>query len=348
MREKKLDWTARWDYDGGTVVATGRIRSTRPGLGWASRRAACVEISESIAAFALAALLAASPASAQKGSNPSSMAPPSASGPVAQPSIFPDMAPDPFSSAYARQMMVGELSGEVGRLIDIEACNSWTESGVHSPTVSAKRLAIPGKAAGEYQKGCGAFRGKRWLEAEDHLRRAIDAYPDYAAAWVVLGQVLVSEKKSDDARGACSKAAAIDPGYVASYLCLAEFAANDSDWPEVAKISEQALAIDPIGNPYSLYYAAAAGFHQNQLTQAEMHAQAAVKLDEWHHLPELHLLLAQIYSAAGNVVGEATQLRQFLKVAANSKDAAQAKSMLTLLETTPAKASTPAVAQPGK
>jgi predicted Zn-dependent protease len=259
------------------------------------------------------------------------------------------MAPDPFSSAYAREpVTIGDVSGEVGRLVDIEACNSWTESGVHSPTVSAKRLAIPGKAAGEYQKGCGAFKGRRWLEAEDHLRRAIDAYPDYAAAWVVLGQVLVSEKKSDDARTACSKAAEIDPGYVASYLCLAEFAASDSNWPEVAKISEQALAIDPIGNPYSLYYAAAAGFHQNQLTQAELHAQAAVKLDEWHHLPELHLLLAQIYSAAGNVVGEATQLKEFLKVAASSKDAAQAKHMLALLEATPAKVSAPAVAQPGK
>jgi predicted Zn-dependent protease len=124
---------------------------------------------------------------------------------------------------------------------------------------------------------------------------------------------------------------------VASYLCLAEFAANDSDWTEVAKLAGQALALDPIGNPYALYYAADAGLHFNQLTQAEMHAQSAVKLDEWHHLPELHLLLAQIYHAAGNVAGETLQLREFLKVAGNSKDAPKARTILAKLEVPPAK-----------
>lgn len=260
--------------------------------------------------------------------------------PVAQPETFPGVNPDTFSLAFTRPPATfGDLSGEVGRLVDSEACILWTESSVHSPTVSAKRLTIPGKAVSEYQKGCGAYKGKKFAEAEDHLRKAIDFYPDYAAAWVVLGQVLVTEKKNDDAKTACQKAAEVEPGYVAPYLCLAEFAANDSNWEDVAKFSMRALAIDPIGNPYSLYYAADAGLHQNQLVQAEMHAQAAVKIDEWHHIPELHLLLAQIYEIAGNVAGEAAQLKEFLKVAANPKDAAQARSTLALLETTPAKVS---------
>jgi tetratricopeptide (TPR) repeat protein len=252
------------------------------------------------------------------------------------PDPFPESGPMRFESPIFPPLgHAGDLSGEVGHLVDAEACNSWTESGVTSPTVSAKRLVIPGKAMSEFRNGCGAFKGKHIAEAEDHLRRAIDAYPDYAAAWVVLGQVLNSESKLDEGKTACSKAAEIDPGYVASYLCLAEFAASKTDWPAVTKFSEQALAIDPIGNPYSLYYAADAGLHQNQLSQAEMKAQAAVKLDEWHHLPELHLLLAQIYEAAGNVVGETTQLKEFLKGAGNSKDAVKAKSMLAVLLATP-------------
>lgn len=287
------------------------------------------------------ALIAASPVLAQKGSRGSGGPPPTMpSNPIAQPDTFPGMSPDPFSSTFSRPPLTfGDLSGEIGRMVDSEACNSWTESGVHSPTVSAKRLEIPGKAASEYQKGCGAYKGKRLTEAEDHLRKALDLYPDYAAAWVVLGQVLVTERKNDDAKASCSKAAEVDPGYVASYLCLAEFAANEAKWEDVAKLSTQALALDPIGNPYSLYYAANAGLHFNQLTQAEMHAQAAVKLDEWHHIPELHLLLAEIYDAAGNVAGETVQLKEFLKVAANSKDAPKVRSTLALLDTTPAKVS---------
>ena len=267
------------------------------------------------------------------GSDPPPMTTPDAS--VGPPDLF-GQTPDPFASLLTSPH-TGELSGEVGRIMQEESCNSWTESGVNSPTVSAKRLQIPGKAAGEYQRGCGAFKGKRWTEAEGHLRRAVELYPDYSAAWVVLGQVLNSEKKAEDARSACAKAKEVDPGYVAPYLCLAELAANDANWPEVSRASAEALAIDPIGNPYSLYYAADAGLHQHQLMQAEMSAQAAVKLDKWHHLPELNLLLAQIYEAAGNVVGETTQLKEFLKVAANSRDAAKAKSTLALLEATPIK-----------
>jgi len=230
----------------------------------------------------------------------------------------------------------GLHSDDTGRIIDAESCNSWTESGIHSPTVSATRLAVPGKATSEYQKGCGAFKSKKLPNAEEHLRKAIEVYPVYPAAWVVLGQVLASEQKNDDAKVACAKAEAFDPGYVAAYLCLAEFAAIDGDWTTLAKLSDQALAIDPIGNPYSLYYAADAGLHFNQLTQAEMHAQAAVKLDEWHHLPELHILLAQIYLAAGNVAGEAAQLREYLKLAGNSAEASKARGLLAKLEAQPA------------
>jgi tetratricopeptide (TPR) repeat protein len=283
--------------------------------------------------------LVADSALAQKpgGGAPASVPDPLAHGPM--PSS--DVGPDLFNSVGGMQAD-GFVAGEAGRMIDAEACNSWTESGVHSPTVSAKRLAVPGNASSEYQKACGAFKGKRFPDAESHLRKAIEYYPEYSAAWVVLGQVLNSEKKQEEAQQACSKARDLDPGYVASYLCLSEFAANANDWTQVARLSEQALALDPISNPYALYYAADAGLHFNQLTQAEMHAQSAVKLDEWHHLPELHLLLAEIYKAAGNIVGESVQLREFLKVAGNSKDAPTARSILAKLEAPPAKD------QPGK
>jgi tetratricopeptide (TPR) repeat protein len=230
-----------------------------------------------------------------------------------------------------------DLSGEIGRVQGNESCNTWTESSIHSPTVSAKRLAVPGKATSEFQKGCSAFKAKKFLEAEDHLRRAVDLYQDYSAAWVVLGQVLDEQKKQDDAHVACWKAREVDPTYVAAYLCLADFAANDSDWNQVLDLANRALSIDPTGNPYAFYYAAAAGLHLKQVAQAEVYSQAALKLDEWHHMPQLHLLLAQVYDAMGNAQGAIAQLREFLRVAPNSKDAAAAKTLLADVEARPAK-----------
>ena len=243
-------------------------------------------------------------------------------------------ARDPFDDLYGSQPMP-PLPSASSQLADSEGCNSWTESGVHSATVSVARLAVPGKAGGEYQKGCGAYKDKHLEQAEQHLRKAIEIYPSYPAALVVLGQVLEEQHKRDDARDACSRAIKVDPTYVAPYLCLAQFSATEDDWKQVSRLAEHAMALDPVTNPYSLYYTADAAFHLNDLAKAETSALAAVALDPWHHLPQLHLLLAQIYAAKGDPHSEAEQLRNFLKVAPNSGDAAGARNTLAQLESRP-------------
>jgi tetratricopeptide (TPR) repeat protein len=256
----------------------------------------------------------------------------------------PDSIPDPSISspisalgaeAWATGSMPSALlpdSIETNRVLETEACNSWTESGTKSPTVSVARLAVPGKATSEYQKGCGAFKSKRFDQAEEHVRNAIQVYPNYAAAWVVLGQILDAQKKRDDARKACSQARSVDPNYVAPYLCLAEFAATEGDWQEVAILSGGALSVDPSGNAYSFYYASVAALHFGDVPRAEKDAQNAIKLDKWHHMPQVHLLMAQICQAQGDSHGQAAQLREYLKSAPASQDTETVKSTLAQIE----------------
>lgn len=215
-------------------------------------------------------------------------------------------------------------------LLAAESCNSWTESSSHSPTVSVARLAVPGKASSEYQKGCGALKDKRLDSAEQHERKAIELYPNYAAAWVVLGQVLEAENKRSDGLTACSQARSVDPNYVAPYLCLADLAATEENWQEVSILSGSALTLDPAGNAYSFYYAADAELHQGNVAKALKDAQNSVTLDKWRRLAQVHLLLAQIYRAEKDLNGQATQLREYLKLAPNSADAP--KLRLTLLQ----------------
>jgi len=222
-------------------------------------------------------------------------------------------------------------------MIGAESCNTWTEAGVFSPTVSATRLEIPGKASGEYQKGCGAFKDRKLQDAEKHLRKAIEMYSNYAAAWVVLGQVLDAQNKRDDARSACSHARDVDPHYMPPYLCLADFAASEQDWAQVAALSERAIVLQPVNNAYALYYTATAAFHLQNLHRAERLALDAVTLDTWHHLPQAHLLLAQIYQAGGDIRAQVAQLREYLKAAPSSPDSAAAKNTLAELESQPAK-----------
>jgi len=285
----------------------------------------------------LSLLVISVPSLAQKGSPP-----PPPIGPPSQDSIPGSVVPTPpaFGNdpwAQGPPPAVTPDSVENYRAAEAESCNTWTEAGMHSPTVSVARLAVPGKATSEYQKGCGAFRSKRLDQAELHVRSALQLYPNYAAAWVVLGQILDAQKKREEARKACSQARSVDPTYVAPYLCLADFAASEGDWQEVSILSGGALALDPSRNPYSFYYASAAAFHLGDLSRAEKDAQNAIKLDKWHHMPEVHLLMAQICKAQGDPRGQAAQLREYLKSAPGSEDTSSVKTTLAQLEAQPSK-----------
>lgn len=249
----------------------------------------------------------------------------------------PSFGTDPFTAAAAADLaMPTMLSIDTSRLVDAESCKGWTEAAVNSPTVSVSRLSVPDKASGEYQRECSAFKDRRYSEAEKHARKAIDLYPSYAAAWVVLGQTFGAEKKPAEARDACSKAVAVDSRYSPSYICLADFAAADNDWEQVLKFSTHALDLDPATNMYAFFYTANADFHLHRWSDAELNGLSAEKLDTWRHLPQVHLLLGQIYQAEGKSHAEEDELRQFLKQQPNAPESPDVKQTLGQLEAHPA------------
>ena len=223
-------------------------------------------------------------------------------------------------------------SADVVRLLDAESCNSWTEAGVRSPTASVGRLSVPGKASSEYQKACGAFKDRRLSDAEGHTRKALELYEPYAAAWVLLGQILDAEQKPREAKEACAKATTTDPNYSPPYLCQAEFAARDKDWQSLSNYAKRALDLDPANNAYAFYYSALAALQLKQLAEAELDGQSAAKLDARHRLPQVHILLAKVYEAKGDSNAEAAQLREYLKRAPTGAEAGAAKTALAQLE----------------
>jgi tetratricopeptide (TPR) repeat protein len=226
---------------------------------------------------------------------------------------------------------------DTARILHAESCEDWTRAGVSSPTVSVARLAVPGKASGQFQKACGSFKDRRFDRAEDQARRAITIYPEYGPAWVLLGEILSAEHKDDEGRSACDHAKNVDPNYSPSYVCLADFASRAKDWKQVSTLSDYALSLDPVGNMYALMYSAQADLHLQKIDEAETNAESAEKLDRWRKAPEIHLLLAQIYEAKGDRPQEISQLRQYLKIDPHAPDAAVAKATLAQVEKPPAR-----------
>jgi predicted Zn-dependent protease len=200
------------------------------------------------------------------------------------------------------------------------------------PMVPAARLQIPTKAKKEYGEACIALTNNKTEKAEKNLRKAVQEYPKYSAAWVTLGQVLALQQRADEARTACAGVAIEDPSYVPAYLCLADLAARAHDWDDVLRLSSRALEFDPTTNPVTYEYHAAANLNLNKLADAERSGLRAVGIDVNHHEPRVHFVLAQIYEAEGDTANEVTQLQEYLKFAGSPDDAAAVKQYLSELE----------------
>ncbi|MGA7854906.1 MAG: tetratricopeptide repeat protein [Candidatus Acidiferrales bacterium] len=213
-----------------------------------------------------------------------------------------------------------------------ESCIVWTITQSHAATVSAATLKIPGNAKGEYRKSCSELKDKKLASAEEHLRKALDDYPQYAAAWALLGQILEAANKIPEARDACSQSSAADVGYAPAYLCLADIAAQLNDWHQALEMADRSLALVPQRNIYGNFYSAMAQFHLAQLPEAESDALKTIDADHSHRIPQVHLLLAEIYNARHDPRGAAYELRAYLKVAPNAPDADSLKKTLADVE----------------
>jgi tetratricopeptide (TPR) repeat protein len=113
-------------------------------------------------------------------------------------------------------------------------------------SVSVTSLQIPRKAQKEYERACADLKNTKLPEAEQHLHKATEIYPNYVAGWVMLGQILETRQQTAGARDACSRASGADPSYLPAYLCLAEIAGRGQEWHEVLNLTSRALELDPV------------------------------------------------------------------------------------------------------
>jgi hypothetical protein len=215
---------------------------------------------------------------------------------------------------------------------DEEWCFPWKLAAVRSTTVSVTRLKVPSNARIEYDKACDASNKNKFEESEQHARSAIDKFQDYSAAWVMLGVILEEQHKAQEARDACSHAAAIDATYLPAYLCAADVSVRNREWEQALNAADLALGLKSEGDPYAYYYRARAYLHMKNPVEAKKSALQAVEMDVNHSESSFYLLLAQIYERDGDSANAIAQLQQFLKHPTDRKQEEAAKQFLAKLE----------------
>ncbi len=248
----------------------------------------------------------------------------------------PELGVQPMSQPGAMQPFGVDNSMPKNQIVEDENCLPWAISSIRGATVSVMRLQVPDKARSEYDKACSDFRKKKFAEAEEHIRGAIEKYSNYVAAWVMMGQVLEAEEQVDKAHEACSHASAADPTYLPPYICLAELDARSGHWDELLNVTDSALGLNPVGDVYAYFYRATAFFNTHRLAEAERSALTAEGMDRDHREPTIHYLLAHIYEAKGDIASATAEAKQYLKFNQDKLKADQAKQYLAKLQAPPA------------
>jgi hypothetical protein len=203
---------------------------------------------------------------------------------------------------------------------------------VEGTAISMTSLQAPKEARQAYENALRNLRRNKPAEAAKQLLKAVEIYPNYAAAWYELGRIQADNREIESARKSFSRALAADPKFISPYPKLAELDAAAENWPDLADITGKLLKLDAVDYPMAYFYNATANLNLGLLDDAEKSARAGEKLDAPHRYPKLEQVLAMILAQKKDYASAAAHLRRYLLLAPDADDAAPMKKKLAELE----------------
>ncbi|MGB2633825.1 MAG: tetratricopeptide repeat protein [Candidatus Acidiferrum sp.] len=233
------------------------------------------------------------------------------------------------------------------RNVDVGAIVMERVSKVKGATISAAPYKAPENARKAYEKGLQAEKNGKLADARKYFEQAVEMNPSYASAWFRLGTVLEKENATDSARSAYTKATSIDTHFLPPYLSLASMAYEAQDWTGVLQFTGHIIAVDPLSygdesvyvvdldewSPADAYFFnAVANYKLDRIEEAEKSAVKAEHVDLLMRAPELHLLLAEIFTRGNSYDLAIAELQTFLELAPHAKDGDLVREQMAKLE----------------
>lgn len=230
------------------------------------------------------------------------------------------------STSIPMRVYAGATQIEVGTIV-------LTKTGqADGPTVSVNTMIVPKEAREAFDKGRKAGTEKKFDEAVTELNRAVTIYPQYAAAWSLMGEVHRLQNQFEPARAEYEKALAADPKFVSPYFGLATIAVVENKWTEAAQLTDQLIQLNSTAYPMAYFFNAAANLNLGKLDAAELSARKFQQVDRAHTRPDIALLLVNIL-AGKHQYAEAAQLyRDYLALKPDAPNAEALKKEAQRLE----------------
>ena len=199
-------------------------------------------------------------------------------------------------------------------------------------TISVTSMAAPRDAMRAYEKAQRAHQQEKQAEAEKELNKAVQMYPQFAAAWTLLGDIHRQIERFDLARAEYERAMAADPQFVNPTYGLATIAMQEKKWDEAAQLTDQVLKMNALAYPLAYFFNAAANYNQQKFDAAEESAKKFKAADTQHSHPDVCLLLSYILTRKKDYASAAREIRDYLAVVPEAPDADALKVQAQRLE----------------
>jgi tetratricopeptide (TPR) repeat protein len=185
------------------------------------------------------------------------------------------------------------------------------QPGVEGATVSFTTLAAPKLAKKHFDKALKHLKNGELEKAAAALELAVDEYPEYAAAWSLLGEVRQRLGYEWGIREAFERALEADSRYLRPFAPLIRLEIADNDYEQAAELASRAVRLNPLSAELH-YQLALAKSKLGDMELARHHAGKAVDSPDISENAAAYVLYGDILAQAGEKAAAAVQYRQFL------------------------------------
>lgn len=204
--------------------------------------------------------------------------------------------------------------------------------GVEGTTVSANTAGAPKKAKKAFENAEKELRKKKAKldKAAKELEKAVNEFPEFAAAWHLLGEVRLALDDAVGAQKAFQQAIDSDSQYISPYLSLAKFLVSQAQWEEAAQLSDKVIELNPYVS-YAYYLSAASNYSLGNLSVAEKSARKVVENKEGGRYPQTYFILGGILAQQGRITLAKAEFNHFLEAEPAGPMSERAKQILSQL-----------------
>lgn len=235
--------------------------------------------------------------------------------------------PGHLISSQVLKVLFGILEQSVTVFLTPESV--W-RSGKGKATVTAAEMALPSKVRNEFEKGKKAVKKEKYDDAIRHLEAVIEAQPQFALGFEVLGVAYLRARRESEAEQAFERALKLEPKQSECYIQMGLLRYDQQRYDESTNLLRSGLGIDP-NSWFGHYQLGLTYFALKDYSKSADELHRAEELDP--DFAEVHVRLANVYLRRGNPAMAFTEFENYLKKDPKGRFAARVRETLGEMRT---------------